>query len=402
MACEDTRRTGRCCSTPASPAAQLLTVNDHTEASRVGEVLPRLARGERVAVVTDAGTPGISDPGERLVRAAIGAGPPRSRSCPGPRRSWPPWSCRACPPVASCSRVSCPGEGSARAERLAALADEERTIVLYEAPHRAARTLADLVAAFGPGRRVADRPGADQAARGGVAGHAWPRRPSWMAAEPPRGELVFVVEGAPPPGAADRGRAASAAAPRPPSSARGLAAVKERVRAVVAATLRCAPTRSTLLPLALRLRAGAPLGCPRASHEPAPGPPARVRPQPGGQPRHHALPAPDAVPPGHDDAPRRRVALSLHPVDHGRARPARVGVGPPQAPRLQRRAGRPALAASRRASAKVLLLNAGYYRIEAKRHHDGGDLRPRPAPTTAGSGCCSATACSASGSAWCC
>ncbi|MET0158784.1 MAG: ribosomal RNA small subunit methyltransferase I, partial [Acidimicrobiales bacterium] len=70
VACEDSRRTGRLLQHAGVSARALLVVNDHNEAQRVGDVLTRLARGERVAVVTDAGMPGISDPGERLVRAA--------------------------------------------------------------------------------------------------------------------------------------------------------------------------------------------------------------------------------------------------------------------------------------------------------------------------------------------
>src|SRR6476469_3026741 len=75
ICCEDSRRTGRLLAHAGiERTAPLLVVNDHTEAGRIGEVLLRLARGERVAVVTDAGVPGISDPGERLVRAAAAEG----------------------------------------------------------------------------------------------------------------------------------------------------------------------------------------------------------------------------------------------------------------------------------------------------------------------------------------
>src|SRR3954464_2168471 len=71
ICCEDSRRTGRLLAhAGVEGSSPLLVVNDHTEVARIGEVLARLGRGERVAVVTDAGTPGISDPGERLVRAA--------------------------------------------------------------------------------------------------------------------------------------------------------------------------------------------------------------------------------------------------------------------------------------------------------------------------------------------
>src|SRR3989442_14152359 len=74
IACEDTRRTRKLLSHAGIKAPTLLTVNDHSEARQVRSILSRLERGERVAVVTDAGTPGISDPGERLVAAAAAAG----------------------------------------------------------------------------------------------------------------------------------------------------------------------------------------------------------------------------------------------------------------------------------------------------------------------------------------
>ena len=75
ICCEDSRRTGKLLELAGvARKAPLLVVNDHTEASRIGDVLARLARGERVVVVSDAGTPGISDPGERLARACAEAG----------------------------------------------------------------------------------------------------------------------------------------------------------------------------------------------------------------------------------------------------------------------------------------------------------------------------------------
>ncbi len=74
VACEDTRRTGRLLAHAGVTAPKLLVVNDHTEAAAGRDVLARLDRGERVAVVSDAGMPGVSDPGERLVRLAVGRG----------------------------------------------------------------------------------------------------------------------------------------------------------------------------------------------------------------------------------------------------------------------------------------------------------------------------------------
>ncbi len=210
IACEDTRRTGRLLQHAGIAGPPLLTVNDHTEASRIGEVLARLARGERVAVVTDAGTPGMSDPGERLVRAAVGAGH-RVEVVPGPSAAWPRWSCRGLPTGRFVFEGFLPRKGAARAARLAALAGEERTLVLYEAPHRLGRTLADLAAAFGPGRRVAVARELtklyEEVWRGTLA-----EAVEWTAAEPPRGELGRGRRGRTPPPRPDRadGRARGA------------------------------------------------------------------------------------------------------------------------------------------------------------------------------------------------
>ena len=198
VACEDTRRTGLLLQRSGIGGAKLLIVNDHTEASRIAEVLQRLDRGERVAVVTDAGTPGISDPGERLVRAAIAAGH-AVEVVPGPSAVVAALVVSGLPTGRFVFEGFLPRRGSARTERLAVLAAEERTIVLYESPHRAARTLADLGAAFGASRRISVARELtklhEEIWRGTLAEAA-----EWMAAVPPRGELAFVVEGAPPPG----------------------------------------------------------------------------------------------------------------------------------------------------------------------------------------------------------
>ena len=83
MCCEDTRRTGRLLQHAGVAAPRLAVANEHTERARIGEVLDVLGDGGDVAVVTDAGTPGVGDPGERLVRAAVDAGY-EVTSVPGP------------------------------------------------------------------------------------------------------------------------------------------------------------------------------------------------------------------------------------------------------------------------------------------------------------------------------
>ncbi len=201
ICCEDTRRTGRLLLHAGIPRRPLVVVNDHTEAPAVNGVLERLERGERVAVVSDAGMPGVADPGERLVRAAVAAGYP-VEVVPGPSAAVTAVVLSALPTGRWCFEGFLPRKGSGRAERLAEVAAERRTVVLYEAPHRLARTLADLAAACGGERRVAIGRELtklhEETWRGTLAGAV-----EWAAAQAPRGELVVVVDGAPPAGPVD-------------------------------------------------------------------------------------------------------------------------------------------------------------------------------------------------------
>jgi 16S rRNA (cytidine1402-2'-O)-methyltransferase len=200
ICCEDTRRTGKLLELAGIPrAAPFLRVDEHTEVARTGDVLDRLAAGERVVVVTDAGTPGVSDPGERLVRAAVDAGH-AVEVVPGPSAVVAALVVSGLPTGRFVFEGFLPRKGAARTERLAALATEPRTVVLYEAPHRLARTLADLAGALGGSRRAA-------AARELTKLHEEVRRgtlaelAAWAAAHEPPGELVLVVDGAPAPAA---------------------------------------------------------------------------------------------------------------------------------------------------------------------------------------------------------
>src|SRR5688572_12146171 len=126
VACEDTRRTGRLLQMAGVRARGLLVVNEHTEAAAVPEVLRRLASGQRVAVVTDAGMPGISDPGERLVRAAAEAGF-EVLVVPGPSAAIAALVASGLPSGRFVFEGFLPRKGAARAERLRSLAVEQRT-----------------------------------------------------------------------------------------------------------------------------------------------------------------------------------------------------------------------------------------------------------------------------------
>jgi 16S rRNA (cytidine1402-2'-O)-methyltransferase len=153
ICCEDTRRTGRLLQHAGVKAARLAVANDHTELARIAEVLEVLASGGDVAIVSDAGSPGISDPGERLVRAAIDAGFEVS-AVPGPSAAVVALTISGLPAARFVFEGFLPRSGRERAARLAEIAAEPRTSVIYEAPHRIARMLADLREACGDDRRV--------------------------------------------------------------------------------------------------------------------------------------------------------------------------------------------------------------------------------------------------------
>jgi 16S rRNA (cytidine1402-2'-O)-methyltransferase len=203
ICCEDTRRTGRLLQHAGVERPRLVVVNDHTEAREVPGVVARLGHGERVAVVSDAGMPGISDPGERLVRAAVAAGH-AVEVVPGPSAALAALVTSGLPAGRFVFEGFLPRKGSGRTERLGAVASEPRTVVLYEAPHRLARTVADLVEACGPDRRVAvarELTKLHEEVWRGSLGDAL----AWAPAAAPKGEIVLVLEGAPAAGPPDDG-----------------------------------------------------------------------------------------------------------------------------------------------------------------------------------------------------
>ena len=200
IACEDTRRVRQLLSSRGIPAGRrLLAVNDHTEAGEVRTVLAHLDAGETVAVVSDAGMPSISDPGERLVAAAAAAGHD-VQVVPGPSAALSALVLSGLPTGRFCFEGFLPRKGRARAQRLAEIASERRTTVVFEAPHRVRETVADLLEALGPLRRVALARELtkmfEEVWRGTLEGAV-----AHLAAGEPRGEFVLVIDGAPPPAA---------------------------------------------------------------------------------------------------------------------------------------------------------------------------------------------------------
>jgi len=195
IACEDTRRTGRLLNHLGIAGTRMLIVNEHTEHGQIEEVLRRLDAGQTVAVVSDAGTPGLSDPGERLVRAALDAGHHVS-TVPGPAAAIAAIVVSGLPTGRFVFEGFLPRKGAERTARLAHVAIEPRTVVLYEAPHRLRRTLTELAAVCGGDRPVVlarELTKLHEELWRGTLGNAVLHATS----SEPRGEYVIVLAGAP-------------------------------------------------------------------------------------------------------------------------------------------------------------------------------------------------------------
>jgi 16S rRNA (cytidine1402-2'-O)-methyltransferase len=201
VCCEDTRRTRALLTHAGVTGVRLLSLHAHNEAARIPEVLARLVAGETVAVVSDAGTPGISDPGARLVAAAVDAGVTVT-AVPGPNAVLAALVVSGLPAERFCFEGFLPRRGPERRRRLESVAGEERTSVFYEAPGRLAATLAELAATCGPGRRVVVARELtkihEEVWRGTLADAA-----AEFGARDVLGEVVVVVAGAAPAAPAD-------------------------------------------------------------------------------------------------------------------------------------------------------------------------------------------------------
>jgi 16S rRNA (cytidine1402-2'-O)-methyltransferase len=210
--CEDTRRTRKLLSAIGVPAPRLVRLDRHNEAGMASAVINAISQGATVLLVTDAGMPTISDPGDRVVRAVTGAGLPVD-VVPGPTAASAALALSGLP--ASTYRFAgfLPRKGRERAGALAAVARDRSTTVIYEAPNRVARTVADLCEACGAGREAVvakEITKLHQEVWRGSLGEAAARL-----ADPtyePRGEWVIVVAGAPDAGSAEVGDDAIAGA----------------------------------------------------------------------------------------------------------------------------------------------------------------------------------------------
>ena len=204
VACEDTRHTRKLLThAEIAGGGRLMALHEHNEEAASQQVLSLLAEGRHVAVVSDAGTPGISDPGERLVRAAVAAGF-TVETVPGPSAVIAALVVSGLATDRFCFEGFLPRKGHDRTMRLTAVAAAASTVVLFESPHRVRATVADLADACGPSRPVALCRELtklhEEIWRGSLADAG-----DHLAATEPRGEYVLVLQGAPPPPPATAG-----------------------------------------------------------------------------------------------------------------------------------------------------------------------------------------------------
>lgn len=196
VAAEDTRHSGALLA-HFGLKKTLVSLHDHNEAQRAPELIAQLLAGVSIALVSDAGTPAISDPGFDLVRLAAAEGI-EVVAVPGPCAAVAALSIGGLPTDRFCFEGFLPARGSARRSRLELLKDEPRTLVFYESPHRVAESLEDCAAVFGAARpavvareitklhETTYRGSLGELAAGAV------RDPDFA-----RGEIVLVVGGAP-------------------------------------------------------------------------------------------------------------------------------------------------------------------------------------------------------------
>lgn len=194
VACEDTRHTGHLLAAHRI-GKPLVSYFEHNEVRRTPEIVARLCAGARVALVTSAGTPAISDPGYRLVRDALEAGC-RVVAVPGACAAIAALSVAGLPTDRFAFEGFLPARAAACRSALTALAGEPRTMVFHESPRRLGRTLALMAAAFGAGRRGAVvreiTKVFEETVRGTLAELA-----VRFQSQQTRGEVTLIVEGAP-------------------------------------------------------------------------------------------------------------------------------------------------------------------------------------------------------------
>lgn len=193
IACEDTRRTRKLLTHLGIKARDLVVYHEGNERRQVRPLLNRVKKGQTVVLVSDAGMPGLSDPGYELVRGCIDAGV-AIEVVPGPTAAVSALAVSGLPPARFVFEGFFPRRSGDRRRRIAELAEEPRTLVIYESPHRIAACLEDLVDGLG------ERPAAlvreltklhEEVRRGSLA-----ELLETVRNEAPRGEITLVVGGA--------------------------------------------------------------------------------------------------------------------------------------------------------------------------------------------------------------
>ncbi|MBZ6232023.1 16S rRNA (cytidine(1402)-2'-O)-methyltransferase [Streptomyces olivaceus] len=195
VAAEDTRRLRRLTQAlGVAPAGRVVSYFEGNESARTPELVEELAGGARVLLVTDAGMPSVSDPGYRLVAAAVERGV-RVTAVPGPSAVLTALALSGLPVDRFCFEGFLPRKAGERLTRLRDVAEERRTLVYFESPHRVDDALAAMAEVFGADRRAAVcrelTKTYEEVKRGGLGELA-----AW-AGEGVRGEITVVVEGAP-------------------------------------------------------------------------------------------------------------------------------------------------------------------------------------------------------------
>ncbi len=193
IACEDTRRTRKLLTHHGVHAKELVSYNEQNERRRATELVERIAKGHVVALVSDAGMPGLSDPGYRLVRACVDAGQ-EVAVVPGPTASVTALALSGLPPARFVFEGFLPRKQGERIRRLEEMRSDTRTLVFFESPHRIEAALETMVEVLG------DRPAAlvreltklhEEVKRAPL-----PDLLEGVRAHPPKGEIVVVVGGA--------------------------------------------------------------------------------------------------------------------------------------------------------------------------------------------------------------
>jgi 16S rRNA (cytidine1402-2'-O)-methyltransferase len=196
VAAEDTRRLTRLArELGITVPGRIVSYFEGNEQRRTPELVEALTAGATVALITDGGMPSVSDPGFRLVRAALDAGVPVT-AAPGPSAVTTALALSGLPSDRFCFEGFPPRRPGERRALFGKLAAEPRTLVFFEAPHRVSDTLADLATAFGPERPAAlcrEMTKVYEETRRGTLGSL----ASGAVEDPPRGEITLVVAGAP-------------------------------------------------------------------------------------------------------------------------------------------------------------------------------------------------------------